>query len=120
GIHSIGYMANTEGTEYRIQEHVSIVRLRVSAQAADGMLLRDAVVFHSAVPGVIASEVEMARGAAALAENVIALAKAPMGETYNGPVLFEREAAAQIFAQIIGRNLALTRRPVMEPGRPGS
>src|SRR5439155_17281909 len=68
----------------------------------------------------IASEVEMARGAAALAENVIALAKAPMGETYNGPVLFEREAAAQIFAQIIGRNLALTRRPVMEPGRPGS
>jgi hypothetical protein len=69
---------------------------------------------------VIASEAEMARGAASLAENMMALAKAPMGEAYNGPVLFDREASAQIFAQIIGRNLALTRRPVMEPGRPGS
>src|SRR5262249_11723365 len=59
-------------------------------------------------------------GVNALAENVLALAKAPMGEAYNGPVIFEREAAAQIFAQIIGRNLALARRPVMEPGRPGS
>src|SRR6185369_6537453 len=38
----------------------------------------------------------------------------------NGPVLFEREAAAQVFAQIIGKNLALNRRPVMEPGRPGA
>jgi len=63
--------------------------------------------------------VETARAVTAMAENVVALSKAPIGEGYNGPVLFEREAAAQIFAQIIGKNLALTRRPVMEPGRPG-
>src|SRR5262249_55731695 len=64
-------------------------------------------------------EGEMSRAIAALAENVSALAKAEKGEGYNGPVVFEREAAAQIFAQVIGKNLALTRRPVMEPGRPG-
>jgi PmbA/TldA metallopeptidase C-terminal domain len=120
GIHSIQYQANTEGTEIRLQEHVGVVRARASIQAPDGMMLRDAVVFHSGAPGSVASEVEMARGVTALAENVSALAKAPMGEGYNGPVLFEREAAAQIFAQIIGKNLALTRRPVMEPGRPGA
>jgi hypothetical protein len=120
GIHNIQYMASSEGAEIRTQEHVSMVRVRASIQAADGMMLRDAVVFHSSTPGAMASEVEMARAVTAMAENVTALAKAPMGEAYNGPVLFEREAAAQIFAQIIGRNLSLTRRPVMEPGRPGS
>lgn len=118
-LHNIQYIANTEGTEIRTQEHVGFLRARAVAQAADGMMLRDAVVFHSSAPGAIASEVDMARAITALAENVSSLAKAPMGEGYNGPVLFEREAAAQVFAQIIGKNLALTRRPVMEPGRPG-
>lgn len=119
GIHNIRYMVTTEGTEVRTQEHVSIVRARASSQAADGMLLRDAIVFHSGEPGVIASEMEMSRAVTTLAENVSALAKAPIGEGYNGPVIFERDAAAQIFAQVIGKNLALTRRPVTEPGRPG-
>jgi len=119
GIHDIRYMATTEGTQVRLQEHVATLSARASSQAPDGMLLRDAVVFHSGVPGAFSSEVEMTRAVTALAENVAALAAAPMGEGYNGPVIFEREAAAQIFAQVIGKNLALTRRPVTEPGRPG-
>jgi len=119
GIHDLRYMATTEGTEVRLQEHVATLSARASSQAPDGMLLRDAVVFHSGVPGAFSSEVEMTRAVTALAENVAALAAAPIGEGYNGPVIFEREAAAQIFAQVIGKNLALTRRPVMEPGRPG-
>jgi hypothetical protein len=119
GVHNIRYMATTEGTEIRQQEHVSYVRARASIQAPDGMMLRDAVVFHSGQPGVLASEREMARAITALAENVSALAKAPIGEGYNGPVIFEREAAAQVLAQVIGKNLALTRKPVTEPGRPG-
>jgi len=119
GLHNIQYLANTEGSEIRTQEHLNFIRARASVQAPDGMMLRDAVVFHASLAGGIASDVEMARAVTAMAENVIALSKAPMGEGYNGPVLFEREAAAQIFAQIIGKNLSLTRRPVMEPGRPG-
>ena len=119
GAHNIRYMATTEGTEIRVQEHVSVLTARASSQAPDGMMLRDVVVFYSGQPGVLASELEMARAIAALAENVSALAKAPMGEGYNGPVVFERQAAAQILAQVIGKNLALTRKPVTEPGRPG-
>ncbi|HTM51587.1 MAG TPA: metallopeptidase TldD-related protein [Bryobacteraceae bacterium] len=120
GIHDIRYMATSEGAEIRIQEHVALLRARVSSQASDGMMLRDAVVFQSSDAGAFASASEMERAVTALAENVSALAKAPRGENYNGPVVFEKEAAAQVFAQIIGKNLALTRRPVMEPGRPGA
>ena len=53
-----------------------------------------------------------------VAENVTALQHAPVGETYNGPVLFEGQAAAQLLAELLGRNLVLTRKPVNEPGRP--
>ena len=49
----------------------------------------------------------------------MALAKAPKGEDYSGPVLFEGTAGAQIFAEVLGQNLALTRRPVADGGRGG-
>ena len=54
-----------------------------------------------------------------MAENLVALANAPKGEDYSGPVLFEGAAGAQIFAEVLGRNLALTRRPVADGGRGG-
>jgi predicted Zn-dependent protease len=54
-----------------------------------------------------------------MAENVVALAKAPVGEDYSGPVLFEGQAGAQIFAEVLARNLSLTRRPVGDGGRGG-
>jgi hypothetical protein len=52
-----------------------------------------------------------------MAKNLEALAKAPKGEDYSGPVLFEGVAGPQIFAELLGRNLALTRKP--EGGRGG-
>ena len=51
-----------------------------------------------------------------MAENVVALAQAPKGEDYSGPVLFEGAAGPQIFAEVLAKNLALTRRPVGEAG----
>src|SRR5260370_39963737 len=49
-------------------------------------------------------------------ENCGARGGAPVGDVYNGPVLFVGVAAAQLFAELLGRSLALTRRPVTEPG----
>jgi TldD protein len=51
---------------------------------------------------------------------VVALAKAPKGEDYSGPVLFEGQAGAQIFAEVLARNLVLSRRPVADGGRGGA
>ena len=118
-IHSTHYMANTEGTEVRIPENLMFVRARATAQASDGMMVRDYAVFHSLDPAHIALEPAIRRAFTRLAENVSALAGAARGEMYSGPVLFESVAAAQLFAEVLGRNLHVSRRPVMEPGRPG-
>ena len=112
-------LVNSEGTEVREPESVAVLRARALAQAPDGMSLRDAVTFHAVDVAHLPSEAEMRRGITQLAENVVALAKAPKGEDYSGPVLFEGPAGAQIFAEVLARNLSLTRRPVGDGGRGG-
>jgi hypothetical protein len=116
--HGIQYLLTSEGTRLRIPEGSMALRVRATAQAADGMALHDALVFHSFDAGRIAPDAELERGAKEVAGNLTALVQAPVGETYSGPVLFEGIASAQIFAEVLGRNLAIPRRPVSMPGRP--
>lgn len=115
-----GYtLVNSEGTEVREPENVTYLRVRAIAQSADGMTMRDAITFHSLDAARMPTDAEMSRGVAALAENVVALAHAPKGEDYSGPVLFEGTAGAQIIAEVLGKNLSLPRRPIGEGGRGG-
>jgi hypothetical protein len=112
-------MVNSEGSEVREPETAYLVRIRAAAQAEDGMTLRDATTFHATDAQHLPEEQEMDRAARKLADNVIALAHAPKGEDYNGPVLFEGMAGPQILAEVLGKALVLARRPVAEGGRGG-
>ncbi|MEO8368303.1 MAG: metallopeptidase TldD-related protein [Candidatus Solibacter sp.] len=114
------HLVNSEGTEAREPESVALLRARALAQAPDGMSLRDAVTFHAHDAGHLPAEAELRRGITEMAANVVALSKAPKGEDYSGPVLFEGAAGAQIFAEVLARNLSLSRRPVAEGGRGGN
>ena len=113
------HLVNSEGTEVRTPESVAVLRARALAQSADGMSLRDAVAFHAVDAAHLPADAELVRGISSMAENVVALSKAPKGEDYSGPVLFEGIAGAQVFAEVLGRNLSLTRRPVSDGGRGG-
>ncbi|MGA3097597.1 MAG: metallopeptidase TldD-related protein [Bryobacteraceae bacterium] len=104
------YVVNSEGTEVREPERVTFVRARAQAQAADGSGVRDAITIHAFDIANMPAQAELERQVAALAQNVTALAHASKGEDYNGPVLFEGAAGAQIFAEVLGRNLAAVRR----------
>jgi hypothetical protein len=116
---SIHYQVNSEGTELRYPDRLAYVRVRARAQAGDGMVLHDAVVFHSHDFSRFLPEPELRRGVTALAENLSKLAEASTGDSYNGPILFEGAAAAQLLAEVLGKSLTLARRPVSEGGRGG-
>ena len=111
------YVVNSEGTEVREPENVTYLRVRAIAQAPDGMAVRDALTFHSLDPMRMPPDAEMVRGVTALAQSVVALAHAPKGEDYSGPVLFEGIAGPQIFAELLGKNLTIPRRPVADGSR---
>ena len=112
------YLANSEGTAIRVPDNLAFVRVRASGQAPDGMLLRNAGVFQASSVNALPSEAELRRGITALAEEIGALTHAPLGDGYSGPVLFEPHAAAQLFAQVLGDNLKVSRKPVPDPSRP--
>jgi hypothetical protein len=112
------YLANSEGTVIRVPDNLAYLRVRASGQAPDGMLLRNAEVFQAFSVNALPAEAELRRGIAAVGEEIVALTKSPMGDGYSGPVLFEPRAAAQLFAQVLGDNLKVRRKPVPDPARP--
>ncbi len=114
------YLANSEGTLIRHPDNFSYLQVRAEAQAPDGMILRDATVAEQIDLERVPSDLDLRRAVQRIAENLSALADTPMAESYYGPVLFEGQASPQMFAQLLGDNLALPRRPVPEPGRPVS
>ena len=113
------YLVNSEGSEVRVPEKVFTLDIRALSQAPDGMTVRDSVSFNALDPSALPGEADLKNAATTVANNISALLKAPRGEDYNGPVIFEGVAAAQIFAEVLGKNLGLSRRPVAAPGGRG-
>ncbi len=111
------YLMNSEGTTLRYQDDVAFLTARADGQARDGMMVRDAAVFTALEVDKMSSEAEIRAKLTAVAENVRALSKAPAGETFSGPVLFEPQASAQLLAQLLGSNVVIGKKPLAEPGR---
>jgi hypothetical protein len=111
------YLVNSEGTVERTPENLSHIRVLARGLAPDGTQVRDAVVIQAFDAGALPADTELRRQAAEVAEHVTALSQAPPGEAYDGPVLFEAAAAAQLFGQLLGDNLKLTRKPIVDAGR---
>jgi len=117
-INSTSYTMTSEGTEMRRPDHLTFVRIRAWGQAADGMVVRDGDVSEAFEPSAMPSDLDARRTVSAVADTVTALTAAPRGEAYTGPMLFEPQAAAQLFAAVLVNNLKLTRKPVPQPGQP--
>jgi TldD protein len=115
---STNYVVTSEGTELRTPEDVTFIRVSGHGLAPNGSNVRDATVFQAFSPDGLPSEDLLTREVKAVGEHVTALSEAPAGEAYDGPVLFEAPAAAQLFGQLLGDNLKITRRPISDPGRP--
>ena len=111
------YMVNTEGSVQRTPENLAHIRIQARGLAPDGTQVRDAQVVQAFDAGGLPGEAELRRQATDVANHVTALSEAPAGEAYDGPVLFEASAAAQLFGQMLGDNLKITRKPIVDAGR---
>jgi TldD protein len=114
---STNYVVNSEGAMERTPEDLAYIRIRANALAPDGTTVRDAEVIQAFDENGLPADGDLRREVSEVAKNVTALAQAPAGEAYDGPMLFEARAAAQLFGQILGDNLKVTRKPVSDPGR---
>lgn len=113
-------MVTSEGGELRLPEQESQIRIEATAQCKDGMTVRDDIIFNSLGVDGLPSQADMLNSVEDLGRTVTAMASAPRADDYAGPVLFEGKAASQILAELLGHNLALSRKPVTDPGAGGT
>ena len=105
------YFVNSEGTAIRSGQNLYEMTIACRTQAADGMSLsRDNGFFVSSMKE-LPSPAEFVGHAEKLANSLKDLRNAPLvEEEYRGPVLFSADAAASVFADLVGENV-LGRKP---------
>lgn len=92
--------ANSEGTAVQYPIQITAIKVVATTQATTGDILHDHVLWFANNPAQLPNEKTMATEVEKIAENLTALTKVKaISEPYSGPILFEGEAAAEVFVQ---------------------
>ena len=111
------YFISSEGTAIRSGQSTYQLQVQANTQAADGMDLVRSKTYTVSTVQQLPSAQEFQRDTAELLGTLKKLRDAPVvADEYRGPVLFSADAAATVFANLIGENV-LGVKP--GPGKPG-
>ena len=104
---------NSEGSSFtRVQRSVGVTA-EASTQAEDGLPLHDFVAAYGSRTEDLPGRKQMEAAIREMGARLARLRTAPLLERYNGPVLFEGQAAAELFAQAFAPGLLAARKPVV-------
>jgi len=106
------YLVNSEGTRIRTAGRVYTCNVYAVVQAEDGMPLADVLTVHARRLEELPPVDELIRRSRQMTDRLLAVRSAPKLDSYTGPVLFEAEAAAELFAERFAGNFAGGQRPV--------
>ncbi len=107
---------NSEGREYIKTSSQIGIEIVASTQATDGMPLAETFSAYAHVPEELPSYDSLARATRAMASTLNAQLDAPTIDAYSGPVLFEGQAAAEVFAQSFAPYVCAQRQPLSDRG----
>ena len=111
------YYVNSEGSVYIKNKYSSGIEIVAFTQADDGMPLADFFSAYALNPNDLPSKDSLLNGIDILVKNIkTQLSSASLDEPYSGPILYENQAAAQLFAQGFAPNLVTQRQMLTENG----
>lgn len=111
------YYVNSEGREYIKTELFSGIEIVAYTQAEDGMPLSEYFTSYGRTPEELPEIDSILKATNKIANNLNSLYKSKLlEEPYSGPVLFEKNAAAELFLQVFAPNLVAQRQPLTEGG----
>jgi hypothetical protein len=94
------YFVNSEGTETEYPMNLAAIRINAKTQAEDGEPLFDHLLYYAEIPEDLPTLNDMKTEVKTMADNLVKMKNAPIfDDSYSGPVLFEGQAVAEIFAQ---------------------
>jgi microcin-processing metallopeptidase PmbA/TldD-like protein len=103
---------NSEGSAFTRSSPWLVLRIHAATQAVDGMPLADAVAIYAGTPSDLPGREKLIDSVRALATRLTRLRQTPVAEVYNGPVLFEGDAAGELVNQVFAPRLVAARRPM--------
>ena len=112
---------NSEGSLYSRVSPTVMVTATASTQADDGMPLAATIRFRAPSLDGLPRRAQMLAQIGEMCVRLDSLRRAPMQERYNGPVLFQGRAAAEIFSEafapaLVGRRRIMAASSGMEGG----
>jgi TldD protein len=111
------YYVNSEGREYIKTSLFSGVEMAAITQATDGMPLYNLYFAYSQFPNELPNQDSLLKAAKEIAIKLDKMLTMPtLEDSYSGPILFEGQAAAELFAQAFAPNLVAQRQPLTEGG----
>ena len=112
------YFVSSEGTVIRSGQADYSLTVQAGTQAADGMSLARSKMYAVAAVQQMPSAQQVQHDVAELLATLKQLRDAPVvADEYRGPVLFSADAAATVFANLIGENVLGVKPKPGEPGR---
>jgi hypothetical protein len=105
---------NSEGSSFVRSLPLITFTASAATQASDGMPLENFIAFYGRSMDEFPGKDVLGARLRELGTQFENMRNAPLLDQYNGPVLFEGQAAAELFSQVFAQRLAATRRPVTD------
>jgi hypothetical protein len=99
------YLLNSEGSRLRDGDTEALLRISAEVLADDGERLSDQLSYFAPTPEALPPAEEVLADLAQMAQRLGAARRAPVLQDYSGPVLFEGQAATQLFRQLLARGI---------------
>jgi TldD protein len=106
------YLVNSEGTQIRVSRSFAAIEAGMGAMASDGMPVHNYVTFYALKPGDLPSAEVVRQQLDRAGKELVALRSAPPVPDYDGPILFEPQAAGSLLAQLLGPSVSGARPPL--------
>jgi hypothetical protein len=108
---------NSEGSAFTRLQSVFKLQVNVQTQVVDGLPISDSLEFFGSVMSDLPPKDVLIARTRAMVERILKLRSAAALERYNGPVLFEGDAAGEVFSQQFANGLMAVRTPLSDDPR---
>jgi hypothetical protein len=107
------YFVNSEGSSIRRSTKIIAVIIQAVTQTDDGMRLKHFIPFYASHHNQLPTTKTLVSASHRLASQLSQLAQAPSSdEDYTGPVLFQKQAAAELILQVMAPHFSGQRPPL--------
>jgi TldD protein len=111
-IYATTYLVTTEGTQIRTSRSLAAIEASMGTQAPDGMPLHNFLTIYATRPAQLPVAEMVRQQLDTKGKELAALRTAPTVKDYDGPMLFEAQAAGSLLAQLLPPSLSGARPPL--------